>query len=451
VIRPLVNWSPEDGSLPEPAALLDAVEREVLCASDTRKIAEIPELASACLSGDTVLLLEGCEGGLVIGTKGWEKRGVTEPQSESVVRGPREGFTENLRTNTTLIRRKIRNGSLRTEQMKVGRKTQTNLCLMYLEGIADPKVVEQVKYRISNLDVDSILESGYIEEYIEDAPFSPFSTIGFSEKPDVIAAKILEGRVAVCVDGTPFVLTAPMLFTESFQSAEDYYIPSMYASMLRLIRYLAFFITIFAPALYIALTEFHPELIPTTLLFTIAKAREGTPFPAFLEAVIMVFAYELLREAGVRLPRPVGQAISIVGALIMGDAAVSAGIVGAPMVITIAVTAVASFLVPNQNDSGSLLRPIMMTLAASIGFYGIAFGFLGILVHLASLESFGVPYFDTFRNRNDIKDIYVRMPHWTMTRRPEAIAKGDTTRGRFFIPPLRPYAQEEDTPEGAAP
>jgi len=165
----------------------------------------------------------------------------------------------------------------------------------------------------------------------------------------------------------------------------------------------------------------------------------------------MVFAYELLREAGVRLPRPVGQAISIVGALIMGDAAVSAGIVGAPMVITIAVTAVASFLVPNQNDSGSLLRPIMMTLAASIGFYGIAFGFLGILVHLASLESFGVPYFDTFRNRNDIKDIYVRMPHWTMTRRPEAIAKGDTTRGRFFIPPLRPYAQEEDTPEGAAP
>ena len=325
ILRPLKNCPMEDGRLSPETDLLDVLAQEVLCASCAKNAASVSELATGCLSGDTILLVDGCPDGLVINSKGWEKRTVSEPQSESVVRGPREGFTENLRTNTSLIRRKIRNGQLKVEQMTVGRKTQTCVCLMYLDGVADLKVVETVKYRIGGLDVESILETGYIEEYIEDAPFSPFATIGYSEKPDVVAAKILEGRVAIAVDGTPFVLTAPMLLAESFQTAEDYYNRSLYASLIRILRFVAFLITVFAPAVYIALVSFQHELIPTTLLFTLAKAREGTPFPAFIEAVIMVFAFEILREAGVRLPRPVGQAISIVGALIMGDAAVNAG------------------------------------------------------------------------------------------------------------------------------
>ncbi|QAT50284.1 hypothetical protein EQM14_11225 [Caproiciproducens sp. NJN-50] len=259
-------------------------------------------------------------------TKGWEKRSVSEPQSETVVRGPREGFTENLRTNTSLIRRKIRNEHLRVDHMTVGRKTQTDICLIYLDGVADPQVVDTVKYRIGHLDVDSILESGYIEEYIDDAPFSPFATIGYSEKPDVVAARILEGRTAIVVDGTPFVLTAPMLFIESFQTAEDYYTRPLYASLTRILRFVAFLIAVFGPAVYISLTAFHQELLPTTLLFTIAKAREGTPFPAFVEALIMLFAFEILREAGIRLPRPVGQAIGLVGAAVLG--ATGAGIFG---------------------------------------------------------------------------------------------------------------------------
>jgi spore germination protein KA len=366
-----------------------------------------------------------------------------------VVRGPREGFTENLRTNTALIRRKIRNKELRVDQMTVGRKTQTDVCLMYLSGVADPKAVEMVKYRIGLLDVDSILESGYIEEYIEDAPFSPFPTVGYSEKPDVVAARILEGRIAIVVDGTPFVLTAPMLFIESFQSAEDYYTRPLYASVIRMMRFVAYFITVFAPAVYIALTTFHQELIPTILLFTIASAREGTPFPAFIEGLIMVFAFEILREAGIRLPSPVGQAISIVGALIMGDAAVAAGLVGAPMVITVAITAVAGFLVPNQNESGSILRVVMMVLAAVAGGYGIAMGFLAVLIHLASLTSFGVPYFEGVTWTSDLQDSVVRMPLWSMVKRPQNIARGDTTRRRFFVPPFRPYApQDDDDPEG---
>ncbi|MEM5770941.1 MAG: spore germination protein, partial [Bacillota bacterium] len=325
ILRPLRTWRIKDDQLlSKTEDLLDALAQEVLCAIDVENAQSVSELATGCLSGDTILLVDGCSDGLVISTKGWEKRTVSEPQTETVVRGPREGFTENLRTNTSLIRRKIRNGQLHVEQMTVGRKTQTGICLMYLDGVANPRVVETVKYRISKLDVESILETGYIEEYIEDAPFSPFSTIGYSEKPDVVAAKILEGRVAILVDGTPFVLTAPMLFIESFQTAEDYYVRPLYASLTRILRLLGYLITVFAPAIFIALTAFHHELIPTTLLFTIAKAREGTPFPVFIEALIMVFAFELLREAGVRLPRPVGQAISIVGALIMGDAAVNA-------------------------------------------------------------------------------------------------------------------------------
>ena len=447
ILRPLKNWRVEDAQLLAKTALLDVLEQEVLCAASAKIVRSVPELATGCLSGDTVLLVDGYAGGLVMDSKGWDKRAVSEPQSESVVRGPREGFTENLRTNTSLIRRKIRNGQLKVEQMTVGRKTQTCICLMYLDGVANPRVVETVKSRISKLDVESILETGYIEEYIEDAPFSPFGTIGYSEKPDVVAAKILEGRVAIVVDGTPFVLTAPMLFAESFQTAEDYYNRSLYASLIRILRFVAFMIAIFAPAIYIALVSFQHELIPTTLLFTFAKAREGTPFPAFIEAAIMVLAFEILREAGVRLPRPVGQAISIVGALIMGDAAVNAGIVGAPMVIVVAITAVAGFLIPNMNDASSMLRAVMMAMAAFIGFYGVAFGFLGMLVHLATLESFGVPYLGYFDNAEGAQDTLIRMPIWFMVKRPKGIACGDTTRGRRFVPPLRPHAPDEQGEE----
>jgi spore germination protein KA len=210
-----------------------------------------------------------------------------------------------------------------------------------------------------------------------------------------VAGRILEGHVAIVSDGSPFVLTAPMLFIESFQTSEDYYVRTITASMSRILRFLAFTLTVFAPALYIALTTFHQELIPITLLYTIADAREGTPFPAFFEALVLIFAFELMREAGVRLPRPVGQAISIVGALIMGEASVSAGIVGAPMVITIAVTAVAGFIVPRQSDAVSILRLIAMVFASALGGFGIAMVFLAILMHLAKLQSFGVPYFET--------------------------------------------------------
>jgi spore germination protein KA len=444
ILRPIVNWRQSCERALLRRELVEILCQEVMCSADTESVQTINELAGGCLSGDVALLINGCPTGLIISAKGWDQRSVAEPPSESVVRGPREGFTENLRTNTALIRRRIKTGKLRADMLTVGKKTKTGVCLMYLEGVANTKVVDEVKFRIKQLDIDSILDSGNIEEYIEDAPFSPFPTVGYSEKPDVIASRVLEGRVAIIVDGTPFVLTAPMLFIESFQTAEDYYTRTIYANIIRMLRYLAFLLSVFGPGIYVALTSYHQELIPTTLLFTIANAREGTPFPVFIEALVMVFAYELLREGGIRLPHPVGQAISIVGALIMGDAAVSAGVVSAPIVIAIAITAVAGFLVPMQNESSSILRFIMLFLSAGTGFYGLSLGFLAMLIHLSTLTSFGVPYFDGFAITRNLQDSIVRMPLWSMVMRPKYIAKGDLTRRRFFIPPLRPYSMEDD-------
>lgn len=448
ILRPVTRWQPKEIISADSQDFAAELAAKALCSGDTQTETFLSKLTDACLSGDTAIVIENCRTAIVVSSKGWEKRGISEPQSETVVRGPREGFTENLRTNTAMIRRKIKDGGLCVENMVLGRKTNTNICLMYLKEVASPKVVEELRYRLSNLEVDSILESGYIEEYIDDAPFSPFATIGYTEKPDVAAARMLEGRVAVVVDGTPFVLTAPMLFVESFQTTEDYYSRPLYASLIRMLRYVAYFITIFGPALYIALTDFHHEMIPTTLLFTIANAKAGTPFPVFVETLIMVFAFEILREAGIRLPRPVGQAISIVGALVMGDAAVSAGLVGAPVVITVAITAVSGFLVPAQNDCASMLRIVMMVLASALGGFGLAMGFLAILLHLGSLESFGIPYFSGFTWDRNLQDSFVRMPMWTMVKRPKYIVdpKKDVVRQHFFIPPMRPY-ENRNAPE----
>lgn len=443
VLQPLATWKSKEYSDKQLSSLTITPEiktkilSDALWSPDVKEADNIATLVDAVLIGDTILLVDGLATAYILGTKGWEKRAIIEPQTESVVRGPREGFIESYKTNTSLIRRKIKNEKLKIEEIIVGRKTKTNVAILYIDGVADPTVLKKVRYRIGALKVDSILESGYIEQYIEDAPFSPFATIGYTEKPDVVAGKLLEGRVAIVVDGTPFVLTVPYLFIEAFQTSEDYYNRAMYASFARLLRIFGYFAAVFGPSLYIALTTFHQELIPTTLLFTIANARAGTPFPAFIEALIMVFAFELLREAGIRLPRAVGQAVSIVGALIMGESAVQAGIVGAPMVIVVAATAVSGFMIPNHNDSISVIRLLMMALAAFAGFYGLAIGFLFVLTHLASLSSFGVPYLD-YTTKYPMQDVFTRPPLWSMHKRPDDIARGDLTRREFFVPPKRP-------------
>lgn len=408
----------------------------ILTGGDAAIVRTLDEAANGLLSGRAVLLVDGLRQAVLMSAQGWEERTVTEPSTETVIKGPREGFTENLRTNTCMIRRKIRNPALVIRELQIGDRTRTRVNIIYLEGIANPELVSEVERRLKNIDTDAILAAGYLEQYIEDAPWSIFQTIWYSEKPDAIAGKLLEGRVAIAPDGTPFVLSVPMLFMENFQSAEDYAIRTYYATGLRLLRFSAFLISAFAPALYVALTTFHQELIPTDLLFTMAAAGEGVPFPAVLEVGIMMFSFEILKEAGIRMPRPVGQAISIVGALVMGQSAVQAGIVGAPVVIVVAMTAVASFVVPLALDAVSLLRWIFLALAASMGMFGLTLGALVLLIHLASLKSFSTNYLAPLApfETADLKDAVIRAPLWSMRTRPRALKPQDLKRQNFQVP-----------------
>lgn len=403
-------------------------------------------LADNCLSGNTVMMVDGLDEALIISSRGWAARAVEEPKTETVVRGPREGFTETLRTNTALIRRKIRNPNLVFETMKIGTRTKTDVSIAYLKGVVNIKIVDEVKYRLSRIKIDAILESGYIEDFIEDAPFSIFPTVSNSEKPDSVAAKVLEGRIAILVEGTPFVLTVPSLFVESFQSSEDYYSRPYFASFIRLLRVLSYFITILAPALYVSLVTFNQELLPTPLLLTISAAKEGLPFPSIIEALLMIIVFEILREAGIRLPRPVGQAVSIVGALVLGESAVQAGLISPLMVIVVAITAISSFVIPSQTDSASIMRIIMVTLGGSMGIYGVAIGLLGLLIHLSSLRSFGSPYLSPvapFTGR-DMKDIFIRMPIWAMFTRPRALSWDENEREVHRLKPAPPDSQNSN-------
>ncbi|OAA92884.1 spore germination protein [Clostridium coskatii] len=421
---------------------ISVIKNCMLSVGNVKQVALVNQIIDRCLSGDTIFLVDGCKEALIIHSKGWETRGVEEPKTEAVVRGPREGFCETMATNMTLLRRKIKNPNLTFETMEIGTQTMTSVCIVYLKGVVNPKLIKEIKQRLNRINTDAILESGYIEQFIEDAPYSIFPTVGNSEKPDTSAAKILEGRAAILVDGTPFVLTMPMLFVEGFQSAEDYYSRTYFASFLRILRYTSFFISILAPATYVMLSTFHQELIPTTLLFTMAAGREGVPFPAVMEAGLMVITFEILREAGVRLPRPVGQAVSIVGALVIGEAAVTAGLVSGLMVIVVALTAVSSFVVPVYTDVAAILRMIFLILAGMLGIFGVGIGILILLVHIASLRSFGTPYLAPLAplNKEDLKDSFIRTHLWNMSTRPKTIGWHNLKRqkpGSKPEPPLK--------------
>ncbi|MEW9699852.1 spore germination protein [Paenibacillus sp. SI8] len=382
---------------------------------------------AAVLHGDTAILIDGVDEALLANTSGSETRSIEEPQTQTVIRGPKEGFTENIRTNTMLLRRKIRSPDLRFESLKIGRYTQTEVNVAYLDGVANEQVLEELKRRLHAIDTDSILESAYIEEFIEDKIYTPFPTLMNTERPDAAAAGILEGQIIIMIDGTPFVLLAPVTFFKFLQSSEDYYQRYDIASFVRLIRYVSFITSMLLPSLYIAVTTFHHEMLPTTLLVGLAAQREGVPFPALVEAFLMEITFEVLREAGVRMPRVVGPAISIVGALVLGQAAVQAGLVSAAMVIVVSFTAISNFVTPaiNLAVAARLIRFLLMLLAGSLGLFGILTGCMAILIHMASIKSFGIPYLSPFAPfvKPNMKDILIRLPWWKLKTRPTVMTK----------------------------
>ena len=413
--------------------IINLLQKELLTANQLTAVNSFTDAVVSILSGDTVIFISGYHTALKVDTKGWEGRPVEEPDTESVVRGPREGFIETLQTNLAMIRRKVKNPNLKFERMKLGAQTNTDVYVCYIKGIAHEGIVDTVRKRLEEIKIDAILESGYIEEFIEDAPFSLFPTVGSTEKPDVAAAKLLEGRVVILCDGTPFALTVPFLFIESLQASEDYYSRFYFASLVRIIRTVALVITTTLPAAYVALISFHQDVIPFKLLLNIAASREGIPFSAFTEALFMGITFEFLREAGVRMPRPIGQAVSIVGALVLGESAVSAGLVSNIMVIVTALTAICSFMSPSLGVTTVFLRLINLAASNIMGFLGLTLSLTAFLIHLCSLRSFGVPYTAPFTPLAgaDLKDTIIRYPMWAMFTRPRSITRKNVDRMNF--------------------
>ncbi|GGI45384.1 spore germination protein KA [Paenibacillus marchantiophytorum] len=410
----------------------DLVKNMLRTSGEVRTVGTFAELCENMMCGETILFINGHPLAFSVNTGGGDQRSVEEPSTQSVVRGPRDGFTESIGTNISLIRRRIKSPNLWLETMKIGRVSQTTVSMMYINGIASDKIVAEVRTRLQRIDIDGILESGNIEELIQDETFTPFPTMYNTERPDVAAAGLLEGRVAILVDGTPFILKAPALFVQFFQSAEDYYQRSEFATLIRILRYICFFISLMAPSFYIAVTTFHQELVPSSLLFNLAAQREGIPFPAFVEALLMEVTFEILREAGVRLPKTVGQAVSIVGALVIGQGAVDAGLVSPAMVIVVAITAISNFVIPafSMGIPIRILRFILMMFAATFGLFGITVGLIGMVQHLCTLRSFGVPYMSPMAPfvLADQKDTIIRLPQWGLFSRPRFISPKNQIR-----------------------
>ncbi|WP_053376483.1 spore germination protein [Paenibacillus sp. FJAT-27812] len=379
------------------------------------------QATEAILNGEVLLLVDGVPGALLIGMTSIITRSIEEPSSEPVIRGPRDGFTECIQINATLIRRRLKTPRLKSESYQVGELSRTKLTVMYVEGIAAQSLIDEVKARIQNIHLEVVLESGFIEELMADNRHSLFPQMMPTERPDRAAAALAEGRVVILVDNTPFTLIAPNTTFEMLQAAEDYSQNYIIVTATRWLRFFLALIALIFPSMYIAITTMHQEMLPSDLLLSIASSREAVPFPAIVEAIIMELAFEGLREAGIRLPRQVGQAVSIVGALVIGQAAVQAGLVSASLVIVVSFTGIASFIFPTYSQGLAIrfLRFPLMIIAGTLGLYGIFIFMLALLIHLSKLKSFGVPYLtpvSTMNNFVGVKDVFMRVPWWNRNR-----------------------------------
>jgi spore germination protein len=412
--------------------VFQVAQESVMTLGDVQEAQTWDKLSLFILSGMVAVLFDGTDKALLVEARGWEHRGVEEPASQSIIRGPRDGFSESLIVNTTLLRRRIRDPNLIIKFMKFGRRTKTDVSMIYIAGIANTRLVDEVEKRLNTIDIDAILESGYVEQLIEDNWWTVFPTLQDTERPDVAAAALLEGRVVIIVDNTPFVLIAPTTFSMMLTAAEDHYFRWFIASLIRLGRYFACFIALTLPAIYIAFTGYHPELIPTQLVISIAATRIGVPFFTVVEAFLMEIALELLREAGIRLPGPIGQTIGIVGGLIIGEAAVRANIVSPIMVIIVATTAIASFVIPSYSFAASIrvLRFGLMILSAFLGLYGLILGLIFIVCHTSTIKSFGVSYLSPFAplSFRDLQDSIIRLPWISLHERPSFLSPDDAKR-----------------------
>ena len=420
ILRPLMG-----ATLPKGRDRMRVMAGEIIEVNETELTDDVKKIVSSVSYGDTILFAEGCAEAAILITKNYPVRSVKEPDSEKSLAGPREGFNESVIQNLSMIRRRARTNDLKIRHLTLGRRTQTCVMVCYFDSVVDRRALEEAMRRLERIDIDGVLDSNYITELIRDARFSLFRTIGYTERPDVVVGRLLEGRIAILVDGTPAVLTLPYLFIENFQANEDYYLSFYYTSFSRMLRMLGFFMTIAVPGLYIAVVAFQHEMLPSPLLINITAERQSVPLPAAVEAFIMLIVFDILRETGVRMPTNVGQALSIVGALVIGQAAVEAKLVASPMIIVVAITGITNLLVPKLNAPVIYIRLFVLVLSSMFGFFGLTMALSLVLIHLISLTSFGVPSvsLDGHLSLSRVKDIAIRAPWWDMVTRPDELAQ----------------------------
>jgi len=414
VLRPLMDIK----DISDPAGDL------ILTVSHLDTVSSWSYIETALLHGNSVLFIDERAEAFIFGTQGWPQRAIEDPQLEASIKGAHQGFVETSSQNIALIRRYLPNRELKIKELVVGRRGKARVSILYLADVAHPEVLQELEERIRKLDVDSILNTGELAEYIEDNPYSPFPQFVSTERPDAAASHILQGRMAILVDRSPSVLIGPATLISFFQSVDDYSTRWLIASFIRLLRFLGFFIAAFLPAVYIALISFNYEIIPLELILSVGASRERVPFPPLVEAMMMEITLEMLREAGIRLPSPIGQTVGIVGGIIIGQTAVQAGIVSNIMVIVVASTAIASFIIPSYDMASAvrLLRFPMMLIASMFGMVGIAIGIMALIGHLIALESLGTPYGSPLApvRFHDWQDTFVRVPLWKMQKRPQS-------------------------------
>lgn len=404
------------------ACILDYINDNVISAHETGKMKNINNITYQILNGDTALFIDMCDECMVISTRGYEKRSVDKPVTENVIMGSHEGFTENLRTNITLVRKIIKNKSLKTEMMKIGRVNQSYCAILYLEGITNPQLIEEVRKRLQCVDADFVAGDGMLVQYIEDSPFMILPQVLHTERPDRTASFLVEGQVIIMMEGAPFAEAVPVTFFRLLHTSEDSFLRWQYGTFLRYIRVFGVIVTTALPALYVAITLFHQEMIPTELLSSIARSKERVPFPTLIEILMLEVAFELIREGGIRVPGVIGQTLGIIGALILGQAAVAAGLVSPILIIIVAVTGLGSFTIPNYSLGLGLriLRFMYLLLAATFGFYGISMGFFLTGCMACSMKSFGVPFFSPVAPKTKLNpDVLTRMPIWKQKQRPD--------------------------------
>lgn len=396
--------------------------KTITCAN-VKTVTEIKEAANEVLNGSTVILIDGKAGGFAADVKKFDVRAIAEPPTELAIRGPRNGFIESIKTNLSLVRRYLKTTALKIETTEIGKYSSTTVAIMSIDGITDPSLVKKIKNKLENVKIDGIPDSSYVSKILYERKNSLFKQVGSTERPDVLIERMLEGRIGILVDGSPFALTLPYLLIEDFQTAEDYYISHYRANLVRALRVLAIFLSVFLPGLFVAAQLFHLQLIPLNFLLTIVNSIKGIPLSPSLEMFFLLLIFEILNETSIRMPKYVGMALAVVGALVLGETAVNAGLVSTPAVLIMAMSGISIYTVPELTETTSLLRFIVLLIAGSVGGYGIVLIEAFLTCYLCATENYGVPYVAPYSPLilNDLQDGIYMSDVTSMPLRPQAL------------------------------